>query len=58
MDNPELKALLDDYAFVIVKTLRPHDPDSWVQNEIFIRIMLVRLVEKVTHEATNAPNVH
>ena len=47
MDNVELQEWINDYAHVIVKTLRPHDPDSWPQNEMFVRLMLARLVEKV-----------
>lgn len=51
MDNAELQEWVNDYAHVIVKTLRPHDPESWSQNEIFVRLMLARLVEKVRHNA-------
>lgn len=44
----DINTCINDYAHVIVKTLRPTDPESWNTNEIFVRLMLRKFVEKIT----------
>lgn len=45
--SSNLQTIINDYAHVIVKTLRPNDPMAWKINGTFVKLMLQQFAAKV-----------
>ncbi len=45
--SSNLQTIINDYAHVIVKTLRPNYPMSWKINGTFVKLMLQQFAAKV-----------